>query len=406
MHVNQLIRSAVECQLEAPRFAFVAPYFKQAKAIAWDYMQKFAGAIPGAIFNQSELRVDLPGDRRVTLYGADNPDSIQGIYLDGTVMDEDQFIAPWIFRRVMRPMLADRKGWVVFSGKPYGKNHFYTRFRELSQRDGAVARLYRASETGYLDEEELRLLRADMTADEYAQELECSWEAAVPGAYYARELEAARNGLRIKPLVYERQVSVSTAWDLGWSDTTAVVFFQVLGREIHVIDYLEESHRDMPWWAKELQRKDYLYGSHLLPHDADAEQQSSGGKSLKRQLSEAGLQHLRVVPRTDNVLHDIQQVRRVFPRIWFDSVKTEPLVDALGSYHEKYDEKRKTFTGDPDHDWSSHAADAFRMLVMGFRDGGVAEPVRPSKTQFSPYQHLNVPRIEGPPRRPYITSLP
>src|SRR3990167_2076376 len=132
MAVNQLLRSACECPHESPRFAFIAPYLKQAKDIAWDYMHKFAGVVPGVEFNESELRVDLPGDRRVRLYGADNPEAIQGIYLDGVVMDEYQLTAPWIFRRIVRPMLADRAGWAIFLGKPFGKNHFYYAFPNLS----------------------------------------------------------------------------------------------------------------------------------------------------------------------------------------------------------------------------------------------------------------------------------
>ena len=399
MAVNQLIRAACECPYESPRFAFIAPYLKQAKDIAWDYMHKFAGVVPGVEFNESELRVDLPGDRRVRLYGADNPEAIQGIYLDGVVMDEYQLTAPWIFRRIVRPMLADRAGWAIFLGKPFGKNHFYDAFRKLAATPNAIARLYRASETGVVPPDELQLLREDLTEDEYAQEVECSWEAAIPGAYYARQLDHARAHGRIKPLIYEAQWPVHTAWDLGWSDTTAIVFYQLLGREIHVIDYAEASQRDLTSWVADLQHRPYVYGTHSLPHDAEAEQLGAGGRSMRRQLADLGLRNLQVLPRTENVLHDIQQVRAAFGRCWFDSVKCDGLIQALGAYREKFDEKRKSFTGDPEHDWSSHGADAFRYLVMSNRTSSSGQTRAPLHVKQT-YNILD----HGRERRPFVRS--
>src|SRR5262245_29050472 len=217
MTVNQLLRRAMENPVQSPRYAFIAPYLKQAKDIAWDYVHRYAGVIPGAVFNESELRVDLPGDRRIRLYGADNPDSIQGIYLDGCVMDEYQLTNPRLFGQIVRPMLADRQGWVIFAGKPLGHNHFYQLYEAMQGNPTRLTRLYRASETGILSEAELldmRLGPPPMTDDEYAQELECSWEAAIRGAYYAKQIGEARKAGRITSVIYEPDLPVDTWWDL------------------------------------------------------------------------------------------------------------------------------------------------------------------------------------------------
>lgn len=375
MCVNELLRSAMQSAHEAPRFAYIAPYLKQAKDIAWDYVHKYAGVIPGAVFNESELRVDV-GPRRLRLYGADNPDSIQGIYLDGVVLDEYQLIPPRLFGQIVRPMLADRKGWVCFAGKPLGHNHLYKLYHTMHADPTRLTRLYRASETGVLSDEELRDMRVGpppMSDDEYAQELECSWEAAIPGAFYSRELERARADGRIRVVPWEPLAAVDTWWDLGFSDTTAILFTQMVGREVHVLDYLEDDHKDFSFYATALQRREYRYGEHVLPHDAASEMLGTRAMvSLFKDLHVPG--HVRVLPVSD-VAPGIEAAKRLFARCWFDETKCALLLEALASYHSEYDPKVETFKLKPKHDWASHGADAFRYLAVGHR--GVTQTERP-----------------------------
>lgn len=392
MTVNELIRGAIECPRESPRYAFIAPYLKQAKDIAWDYAHKFAGAIPGVGFNEAELRVDLPGDRRLRLYGADNPDSIQGIYLDGVVMDEYQLTAPWIFRQIIRPMLADRKGWIIFAGKPRGRNHFFDLYRAMQAQSDRLVRLYRASETGYVDPDELADMKLDMTPEEYAQEMECSFDSAVVGAYYARELTAARESRRIRPVAWEPAIPVETWWDVGYTDATAILFVQRVGRELHVIDYLEDAGKDLAFYAKALQGRPYLYGKHHLPHDAGHSLLASAGKSIAELLRALDVKPLSVHQKNDP-LDGINQARLLFPRVWFDEVKCERLLACLAHYHAKQDLKNQTERPDPEHDWSSHGADAFRYLAVGTRLAAEERPAKPApaKATFSLYAHFGRP---------------
>lgn len=398
MAVNHLLRECLTCALQAPRFAFIAPYLKQAKDIAWDYVKRFAGVIPGASFNESELRVDLPGDRRIRLYGADNPDSIQGIYLDGVVMDEYQLTTPRLFTQIIRPMLADRKGWVIFSGKPLGHNHFFDLYRKMQADDSRLVRLYRASETQILSAEELQDMRVGppgMSEDEYQQELECSWEAAVQGAYYARQMEAIRQQGRIRTVPWQPAIPVNTYWDLGISDYTSIIFAQPAGREIHVIDYLQANGHELAYYAAEIQRKPYIYGEHVLPHDGGALELGTGktiADQLRGLLRGAGVAggldriRVRVLPPGD-VTPGIEASRRLLSRCWFDEAKCRQLIDALSLYRQGWDEKRQMFKDKPEHDDYSHGADAFRYMAVGMRDSAIGPPPLVVKRTFDVLDH-------------------
>jgi len=409
MLVNHLIRECAMSTNESPRYAFIAPYLKQAKDIAWDYVHKYAAPIPMARFNESELRLDLPGDRRLRLYGADNPDSIQGIYLDGVVMDEYQLTTPRLFGQIVRPMLADRKGWVIFAGKPLGRNHFYTLHQKMANDSTRLVRMYRASETGILDAQELRDMRVGpppMSDDEYAQELECSWEAAIQGAYYARQMEAVRADHRIRPVPWEPNLVVDTWWDLGVDDSTAIIFTQTCGREVHIVDYLEDNGKDLAFYVGQLQRRGYIYGAVHLPHDAKGRELGSG-KSIEDQLRDLMrplhlAERITVHPRPKDlkgVNSGIESARRLFARCWFDEAKTGHLVECLTNYRRLWDEKRGDFHVEPYHDWTSHGADAFRLLGEHHRIGTL--PVGPFRATSAATNVFDYNRTRPGVRQPF-----
>jgi hypothetical protein len=175
--INDLIRRAIECERPAPRYAYIAPLFRQAKDIAWDYLKRYTDPIPGRLVNESELRVDLPGERRIRLYGADNPDSLRGLYLDGVVIDEPAQMKPALWQEVLRPALADRNGFAVFIGTPKGRNWFYELFRRAGKDENWYKLVLPASRSGLLKPDEVAALTADMAPPLIAQEMECSFEA-------------------------------------------------------------------------------------------------------------------------------------------------------------------------------------------------------------------------------------
>jgi hypothetical protein len=272
----QLVRAAAGAAPGVARFAYVAPFYRQAKAIVWDYLRQYGRCIEGARFHETELRCDLPNGARISLYGADDPDSLRGLYFDGVVLDEYAQMDPRAWSEVIRPALADRGGWAVFIGTPMGRNSFWRLYEQAKTAPGWRAALFRASETGVLPAAELAAARAAMSEAEYAQEFECSFDAAIRGAYYAREMAAAEAAGRIARVAHDPRLPVHTAWDLGVGDATAIWFYQLAGREIRLIDYYEASGAGLDHYARELQRRGYAYGEHILPHDARVQELGSG----------------------------------------------------------------------------------------------------------------------------------
>jgi phage terminase large subunit len=363
--INELILSAATCDKPSPRFAYISPYFSQSKDIAWSYLRNYSAFIPGVTANESELRVDFPHNKgRVRLYGADNAERLRGIYLDGCVIDEIGDINPRAWSEVIRPALSDREGWCVFIGTPKGMNHFAEMFeRAVRDPEWFTLRLP-ASQTGLLSKAELDDLRKEMSDEEVAAELECSFAASVVGAFYGKEMSKAEDDGRICGVPYEPGVLVDTWFDLGVDDATAVWFTQTVGREIHVIDCFEASGEGLPFYARMLKEKPYDYGTHNAPHDISVRELGSG-KSRIETAASLGINFEKVpnIPRADG----IDAARMFISRCWFDRNKTEQGRLALTSYRKVYDEKRKVFQAAPKHDWASNFADAFRYLAVGHK---------------------------------------
>ncbi len=375
MAINHLLRAAIMCQHPNPRYAYLAPTYRQAKAVAWDYLKQFAGNIPEVKFHETELRCDLPNGARINLLGAENPDSLRGIYLDGCFMDEVADMPESVFPEVIRPALSDRKGWCFFVGTPKGQNAFYTLYENAVISGDWYTAVHRASDTDILDGGELNSARETMTADQYAQEYECSWVANVPGAIFGKECQAALEEGRIGRVPYDRGYKVETFWDLGVGDSTAIWFVQSIGRAVHVIDCYESRGEGLPHYCKILSQKDYLYGAHFAPHDIEVRELGTG-KSRREIAWDLGL-NFRVVPKLP--LEDgIHAAQMVFSRCWFDAEKCKSGMDALRQYHRGYNEKNRAFRNSPVHDWSSHFADAFRYMSIGLRETRALDKPQPA----------------------------
>lgn len=377
--INDLIRSVMTCSHQSPRVAYIAPLYKQAKDVAWEYCKRFGLAIPGAQANETELRIDFPNGGRLRLYGADNPDALRGIYLDDVVMDEFADMSPRMWTEIIRPALSDRLGRATFIGTPKGRNAFCEIY-EASRTDPEwFSLMLRASETGIVAESELAAARKDMTEDQFAQEFECSFEAAIQGAYYgALMAEADREG-RITRVPYDPAKQVETWWDLGVGDSTAIWFVQRVNAEIRVIDYYEMTGEGLPHYAKTLKEKPYVYSRHIAPHDIEVRELGSG-KSRRETALDLGID-FDVAPKLD-VDDGISAVRMLLPRCWFDSEKCETGIECLRQYRKDWDERLKVFRSRPLHDWTSHAADAFRY------GASMADPTK-KKPLVYPKNHVS-----------------
>jgi hypothetical protein len=281
------------------------------------------------------------------------------------VIDEIADQDPKIWNEIIRPALADRKGFALFLGTPKGRNHFADfRDRAASSSDWSLLE-FKASQTGILDSGELESARKEMGDDKYSQEFECSFSAPVTGSYYGELINDLESRSRICPIPYESLAVTFCGWDLGMSDSTAIWVAQIASKEVRIIDYVENHGVGLDWYVEWLRDKGYEHATQILPHDVQVRELGTG-KSRKEMLEEAGLE-ITVAPRL-SVADGIQAVRQLLPRCWFNTDAKQG-IDALRNYRREYDEKRAVFYDRPLHDWSSHAADAFRYLAIGLNEG-------------------------------------
>lgn len=372
MAINHLIKACLTCKLERPRLAYVAPTYKQGKAIAWDYAKHYTRVIPGVQYNEAELRVDLPNGARFRIFGADSPDSMRGLALDGVVLDEYGLMQGRVWSEVLRPALADRLGWALFIGTPNGKNAFWEIRDYAATAEGWYLAEHKASETDILLPSELADAKRLMTSDEYAQEFECSFEASVRGAIFAKELEEARNQGRIGNHKMDSAIPVQTAWDLGMGDATAIWFYQVYGSEIRLVDYYEASGEGLQHYISILAARGYVYGRHYAPHDIEVRELGTG-KSRREVAASLGI-NFQMTPKV--ALEDgINIARMTLPRCYFDAVKCKLGLECLQNYRRDYNQRLDEFKAMPVHDWASHGADAFRYLALCARSHSPAAQI-------------------------------
>ena len=360
--INQLIHSALNCTKESPQLAYIAPTYSQAKRIAWDYLKEYTRPL-GGVANVSELRVDFLG-RRISLYGADNPDALRGIYLDGAVIDEYGDVHPSLFTEVLRPALSDRLGWALFIGTPKGSNHFkeLRDFADNPSNEGWALKEFKASETGLIPEEELKDARKAMGDNKYNQEFEISFDSPIVGSYYGELIKDLTDKNHIREIPTEASTAKFTAWDLGMSDSTSIWVAETIGGEVRLMDYYEANGEPLNHYIEWLDSKGYRDYIHILPHDVMVKELQTG-KSRYEFLTDAGLT-LEVAPKS-SVEDGIQAVRRLLSNCWFNKETTKHGVECLRNYRRVFNEKLNVFQERPLHDWSSHGSDAFRYLALG-----------------------------------------
>jgi len=364
--LNHLLRAAVQCDKKSPRYHYLTASYRMAKQVAWDYMHQFAEGIPGVKFNETELRCDLPNGARIQLLGGEDESRLRGMYSDGIVIDEMGIMSETIFTEVIRPMLVDRPGsWCCMIGTPQGHNLFYDYWQAAADDPEWYRVMYKASETGIIPQKELDAARASMNEDAYRQEFLCSFEAAVPGAVFGKELQKVDEAGRICKVPYDPTLRVDTHFDLGVNDATSVIFTQSAGRALHVIDYFEARNEGLPFYARMLDEKGYLYGRHHAPHDIEVREMGSG-KSRREIAWDLGI-NFEVVPKLP-IEDGIHAAKMLLAKAWFDKEKCDQLLEALRFYHRVYDPKNRMFRSRVKHDWSSHAADCWRYCALAQRD--------------------------------------
>jgi len=364
---------------EVGNYWHMLPEAAQAKKAIWNAVNPHTGkrrideAFPVALrdkTNDQEMFIRFRNGSTWQVVGSDNYDSLVGSAPRGVVFSEWALADPraWAF---IRPILLENGGWALFNYTPRGNNHGRTTYETAKDNPSWFAEKLPAEDTGVFTKDQLRDEEQEYIVDYgrelgkalFRQEYRCAFDAAVLGAYYSLQMEEAEKAERITAVPREGGALVHTAWDLGRTDHTSIWFFQVVGREIRVIDFYSASGVDLDHYAEELAKRGYRYGTHLLPHDVEVTDLSAK-RSRKDILTSLGVAPVYVVPKA-RIEDGIAAVRSILPRCWFDKKACEYGISALREYRAEWDDKLKTLRPAPLHNWASHPADAFRYLAQG-----------------------------------------
>ena len=371
-------------------YFYLLPTYAQGRRIIWDGMDrqgfKFLDHIPKEVrenTNSTEMKITLRNGSIIQVIGSDSYNAIMGTNPLGCVLSEFALQDPrgWNY---IRPILRENKGWAVFNSTPRGHNHLYDLHNMAKGNPDWFSQVLTVTDTGVLTEADVTDERkSGMDEDLVQQEFYCSFDAALPGAFFAREMLQAREQGRICGVPIVPGIPVDTHWDLGMDDATSIWFSQTIGREIHLIDYEEHSGEGLAFYADLLRDKkekmSWSYGVHKGPHDIEVRELGTG-KSRLEIANGMGLK-FEVVPRPYRKEDSIAAARNILASCWFDKDRCDIGIQGLISYRKDYDEKNKVFKLRPVHDWASHPSDAFQTLALGFQFKKKKETFTPNRSK-------------------------
>lgn len=370
-----------ESQKRIGTYYYFLPTYRQAKRTVWDARDKeglsFRDHIPPELIykeNESELQIELTNGSIIQLIGADSfMETGVGANPVGCVFSEYALISPKAYEFV-RPILRENDGWAVFNMTPRGKNHAHKLFeiaKTLQEKNGSwFAQLLTIDQTRLADgshavpPEEVQKDRDEGMPEELVQqEYFCSFSGSQEGSYFTQQLDRAYADGRIDLFPYDPARLVHTAWDLGRNDANSIWFFQMYPGGPRFVDYESEKAKSLVDWIKVCREKQYIYGTHLAPHDIEVEEYTTG--QTRRDFASGLGWHFTTVPKIGDKKESIDAARRLLARAAFDANKCEFGLNALASYHKAWDELKMTFKDKPVHDWSSNGSDAFQQAALG-----------------------------------------
>ena len=352
-------------------YYYFFPTYNQGKKILWNGIDrdgfKFLDHIPKELRKREsgqEMLIELVNGSIFQIIGTDNVDSVVGTNPIGCVFSEYALQNP-IAWGYIRPILAENKGWAIFNFTSRGRNHGYDLVEYAKKQPDWWVNILPATKTGVFTEEELRREEEQYEMEDgdnlrFLQEYMCSFDGAIQGSYYGKQLHELDTLGRIRDIVIE-DLPVNTYWDLGIGDSMAIWFVQLAGNEIRVVDYMESTGEGLDYYIREMQKKKYVYGEHWAPFDIQVRELSSG-KSRLEIARNLGI-NFRVAPKLP-IDDGIQASRTALKRCFFHQTNCEKGLNALRNYHKEFDEKNKVYKNRPHHDWSSHGADAFRTMAV------------------------------------------
>lgn len=373
---NLMIREAVK---KSAIYYYIFPSYRQGRKAIWEAVDsrtglKFLDYIPKELIagiHDTEMRITFVNGSILRVCGSEDINTLMGTPPYGVVYSEYSLQSPKAFDMI-RPILSENGGFALFVFTPRGmRNHGFELWKMAMENPNWYAEVLTTKDTKredgtpvVSDEAIAEEISSGMSKDLAEQEYKCAWEGFMEGAYYAKQIKSLMNDepKHVTDVSWEPILPVHTAWDLGMDDSTTIWFFQVVGMEVRIIDYFEDSGEGLSYYVKEMDKLHYKYGTHYLPHDVEVRELGTG-KSRRATLESLGLHNLVTVKRTNDIMHGIDAVRNFLPKCWFDKTKCSHGISSLANYHAEYDEDKKRLTDRPYHDHTSHAADAFRCLA-------------------------------------------
>lgn len=359
------------------------PQANQSRKAIWDAVNPLTGrrriddAFPKELRDttrENDMLIRFKNGSTWQVVGSDNYNALVGSPPIGVVFSEYALADPnaWAF---LRPILVQNDGWAMFVSTPRGRNHLQRLYKMAVDSPDWFAELLTVKDTGALSDEAIARERKELIAERgedeadniINQEYFCSFDAAIPGSYYGKIIARLEKVGAITEVPYDPKLLVTTAWDIGVGDSTAIWFAQQNRHgKVRVIDYYENSGVGADHYARVLMERGYTYDEHYLPHDANDREWGNNANSRVETLRGLKLKRLRVLGRA-SIDDGINAARVLLPRCAFDAVKCERGLDALRQYQKEWDEKNRCFSLRPKHDWTSHGSDAFRYLAQGLK---------------------------------------
>lgn len=363
-----------QCLRRVGTIFYIFPTFSSGRRILWDAIQndgtRILDYIPEELVesrNEQQMRIRFKNGSVIQVIGSDNYDNtLVGVNAMGMVFSEYALTDPQAYQ-FARPILAANDGWALFISTPRGKNHLYDMYTmALKYPNEWFAQKLTVEDTGHVSLEEIQkeIDSGEMSQDLAQQEWFCSFTMGVQGSYYAAYLDKMRISGQIGMVPWDPSHKVCTAWDIGHRDNTSIVFFQVVGLTIRVIDFYEKSKEGLEHYVKVINDKPYQYHKHIAPHDIAVTEWGSGMTRIEK-AKQLGI----TFTLSNNVSIDdgIESVRSSFSKIWIDESRCKHLIKALENYRQEWDPKRQVYKNNPLHDKWSHAADAFRYLCVSLK---------------------------------------
>jgi phage terminase large subunit len=316
---------------------------------------------PAEFLPKAEMIVELKCGSIYRLVGADRIENV-GSGPAGLILSEYALMRPSAWN-LLRPMLRENDGWAMFVYTPRGNNHGKKLYDMALKNPHWFCDLKTLKDTQAFDYETTRReeLAEGMPEPLFRQEYECDWTAALVGSIWGDLMEGIEK--RGDMQVFEHPTDdVFTTWDLGIGDATAIWFWRVANDRVEMVDYYENQGKALSHYFEHVEGRPYKYVKHWLPHDARARTLQTGVSVLDQFWERWEVGKVEIGPAL-SVFDGLQATRRMLQRPIRFHPRCEDGIEALKQYHYKYNEDKKTFSNVPEHDWTSHAADAFRGVA-------------------------------------------